>query len=374
MRGIRAGGSELPLVLFTYLNPVYGYGYERFLHEAAAAGADGVLILDLPPDEAGRNSELRRPPDGLKMIRLIAPTTPPESAGLIAAAAEGFVYYVSREGVTGEQQSLADTVGGQVAMLRGKTSLPIAIGFGISTPEQAREAAEAADAVVVGSAIVRQIGAHGAVPDLAERIAAFVRPWSRRSSARAGPLSRRRFPGCAGSGAFFRTAARFAAAFSANCRSSALLFPAAMHKLPFTKMNGAGNDFVLLDNRDGHSCTSTAPAIARLCDRHRGVGADGVLVVEPARATGADFRMRYYNADGGEAEMCGNGARCFARFAGRLARRGRVDAMAFETHGRRDRRAVRAANASGWPWARRARLRPGRDAGGCTAQRSTVHP
>ena len=176
VRAIRASGSELPLVLFTYLNPVYSYGFERFLHDAADAGADGVLILDLPPDEAGRNAELHRPPDGLKMIRLIAPTTPPERAGLIAAAAEGFVYYVSREGVTGEQHSLADTVQAQIAMLRGKTALPIAIGFGISTPEHARAAAEAADAVVVGSAIVRQIGVHGAATDLAERIAAFVRP------------------------------------------------------------------------------------------------------------------------------------------------------------------------------------------------------
>ncbi len=176
VRAIRAGRSELPLVLFTYLNPVYAYGYERFLRDAATSGADGVLILDLPPDETGRNAELQRPPDGLKMIRLIAPTTPPERAGLIAESAEGFVYYVSREGVTGEQQGLADSVGGQIAMLRGKTSLPIAIGFGISTPEQARIAADAADAVVVGSAIVRQIGSHGAVPDLAIRIADLVRP------------------------------------------------------------------------------------------------------------------------------------------------------------------------------------------------------
>lgn len=84
----------------------------------------------------------------------------------------------------------------------------------------------------------------------------------------------------------------------------------------FTKMNGAGNDFVLLDNRDG-SLALEAAQIARVCDRHRGVGADGLLAVEPA-ANGADFRMRYYNADGGEAEMCGNGARCFARFAQRL--------------------------------------------------------
>lgn len=86
--------------------------------------------------------------------------------------------------------------------------------------------------------------------------------------------------------------------------------------LHFTKMNGAGNDFVLVDNRDGSLALDTA-AIARLCDRHRGIGADGLLAVEPAQQ-GADFRMRYYNADGGEVEMCGNGARCFARFVNRL--------------------------------------------------------
>jgi len=87
-------------------------------------------------------------------------------------------------------------------------------------------------------------------------------------------------------------------------------------QLPFTKMNGAGNDFILLDNRDGkHALDSSR--IALLCDRHRGVGADGVLAVE-LPLQGADFRMRYYNADGGEAEMCGNGARCFARFARKL--------------------------------------------------------
>jgi diaminopimelate epimerase len=87
-------------------------------------------------------------------------------------------------------------------------------------------------------------------------------------------------------------------------------------QLSFTKMNGAGNDFIMLDNRDGKLALDSS-RIARLCDRHRGVGADGVLAVESA-SQGADFRMRYYNADGGEAEMCGNGARCFARFARRL--------------------------------------------------------
>jgi diaminopimelate epimerase len=97
--------------------------------------------------------------------------------------------------------------------------------------------------------------------------------------------------------------------------------------LTFTKMNGAGNDFVMLDNRDGKLALDKA-RIAHLCDRHRGIGADGVLVVEPAQ-NGADFRMRYYNADGGEAEMCGNGARCFGRFAQRVS--GKAGDVSFET-------------------------------------------
>jgi diaminopimelate epimerase len=97
--------------------------------------------------------------------------------------------------------------------------------------------------------------------------------------------------------------------------------------LNFTKMNGAGNDFVMVDNRDlKHSLSRDV--IAHLCDRHRGIGADGLIAIEPPQ-TGADFRMRYYNADGGEAEMCGNGARCFARFASRVA--GKTDALSFET-------------------------------------------
>jgi diaminopimelate epimerase len=97
--------------------------------------------------------------------------------------------------------------------------------------------------------------------------------------------------------------------------------------LTFTKMNGAGNDFVMLDNRD-QSLSLDKAQIERLCDRHRGVGADGLLMVEPAQ-NGADFRMRYYNADGGEADMCGNGARCFARFAQKVS--GKDGNVAFET-------------------------------------------
>src|SRR4029078_13313384 len=97
--------------------------------------------------------------------------------------------------------------------------------------------------------------------------------------------------------------------------------------LRFTKMNGAGNDFVMLDNRLG-DLQLAADQISRICERHRGVGADGILVLERA-ANGADFRMRYYNADGGEAEMCGNGARCFARYGSRVA--GPMEKLSFET-------------------------------------------
>ncbi len=167
--------SELPLVLFTYLNPVYVYGFERFLTDAAAAGADGLLILDLPPDEAEQNLELVAA-TGLDPIRLIAPTTPPERMARIAATGKGFIYYVSREGVTGEQTSLSDTIAAQVAELRRHTKLPIAVGFGISTSEQSAAVARQSDAVVVGSAIVRRIAENAGSGDLAGKIGDFVRP------------------------------------------------------------------------------------------------------------------------------------------------------------------------------------------------------
>ena len=168
--------SQMPIVLFTYLNPVYAYGYERFHQDASAAGADGILVLDLPPDEAAENPELR-PCPGLRHIQLIAPTSPPERVARIAAQAEGFVYYVSREGVTGAQASVAGGIAEQVALIKKSTTVPVCVGFGISTPEQAAEvAAKGGDGVIVGSAIVRLIEQHGAAPDLPERVAAFVKP------------------------------------------------------------------------------------------------------------------------------------------------------------------------------------------------------
>ncbi len=173
VRAIRAR-SELPVVLYTYMNPIYTMGFAKFFEQAAEAGVDGVLLLDLPPDEDALDPEFSRT-SGLKKIRLIAPTTPPERIRRIAERAEGFIYYVSREGVTGEQTSVSSTIAERVAGIRAVSSLPIAIGFGISTPEQAKEVAASADAVVVGSAIVKQIAKYGSEPDLVERVAEFVR-------------------------------------------------------------------------------------------------------------------------------------------------------------------------------------------------------
>ena len=167
--------TQIPLVLFTYLNPVYTYGFERFHTDAAAAGADGVLILDLPPDEASQNRELIER-SGLRHIRLIAPTTPEERIDLIAKQSEGFIYYVSREGVTGAQTQLSGSIGSMVGLIKSHTETPVAVGFGISTPDQASAVAGMADGVVVGSAIVKLIEQHGASPDLCEQLTAFVKP------------------------------------------------------------------------------------------------------------------------------------------------------------------------------------------------------
>lgn len=166
---------DVPVVLFSYLNPIYVYGFEKFHSDAAGAGADGILILDLPPDEALRNAELSRSL-GLRAIRLIAPTTPPERISQICSAAEGFIYYVSREGVTGEQQQLSSSIPERVALIREHTNLPVCVGFGISTPEQAAAVAREADGAVIGSAIVRRIAEFGDDPGLPGRIADFVRP------------------------------------------------------------------------------------------------------------------------------------------------------------------------------------------------------
>lgn len=175
---------ETPIVLFTYLNPVFTYGFEAFHHDAAAAGADGILLLDLPPDEAALNTDLAIGA-GLKHIRLIAPTTPPERVKLLAQSSEGFIYALSRTGVTGAHGAPSANIAQLVSTIKQHTDVPVCVGFGISTPEQAAMIAGAADGVIVGSAIVKQVELHPeteaqAVRDFTAPLVAAVKA-SRRS-------------------------------------------------------------------------------------------------------------------------------------------------------------------------------------------------
>lgn len=151
---------DTPVVLFTYLNPVLRHGVGRFLDDALAAGAQGVLLTDLPVG-ADPALEARIDASGLDLIRLVAPTTKPERVRTIAAAARGFLYYVSRTGVTGARQELQEGLAREVEEVRAITSVPVAVGFGISTPEQAATVARVADGVVVGSALVDALQTDG---------------------------------------------------------------------------------------------------------------------------------------------------------------------------------------------------------------------
>jgi tryptophan synthase alpha chain len=164
---------DFPIILYSYLNPLFQYGFERFERDAAEAGVDGLLLLDLPPDETLLPDN---PKKLLHRIRLVAPTTSEPRIKQIVSRAEGFIYYVSREGVTGERETLAETIGEHVVMIRRETDLPVAVGFGISNAVQAGQVASLADAVVVGSAIVRRIGEFGQDQQLPGRIREFVAP------------------------------------------------------------------------------------------------------------------------------------------------------------------------------------------------------
>jgi tryptophan synthase alpha chain len=146
--------SEIPLILFGYFNPIFHYGLEQFCRDAARAGADGILCVDLPPEES---DEFKRWADaeGLDLIFLLSPTSGPDRMRLVARASErGFIYYVSVTGVTGARRSLDGHLRSQVVRIRRATSLPVGVGFGISTPKQAAWIAGFADAAVVGSALV----------------------------------------------------------------------------------------------------------------------------------------------------------------------------------------------------------------------------
>ena len=165
--------SQIPIVLYIYFNLLHRVGVERFIRDAAAAGVDGLLVLDLPPEESETYESLMASA-GLSPVYLIAPTTPDARIALIAPRARGFIYYVSREGVTGMQSQVSDTIAMMTDKIRAHSPLPIAVGFGISNAEQARQVAQHAEAIVVGSAIVNRIAEHGKSADLVERVSGFV--------------------------------------------------------------------------------------------------------------------------------------------------------------------------------------------------------
>jgi tryptophan synthase alpha chain len=163
-----------PIVLFTYANPVLRIGYDQFAARAAAAGVDGVLVVDLPPEESeGLRATLT--PREISQIFLVSPTTSAERVRRAAALGSGFIYAISRLGVTGTRDALSADAHEVVALARSLSSLPVALGFGISTPEQVAAACRVAHAAVVGSAIVRTIESAGDAPDLEERVANQVR-------------------------------------------------------------------------------------------------------------------------------------------------------------------------------------------------------
>src|SRR5207245_427356 len=166
--------SQIPIVLYIYFNLLHRRGLERFIAEAARAGVDGLLVLDLPPEEADNYEALMRQA-GLCHLYLVAPTTPEDRIELIVKRGSGFIYYVSREGVTGMQTKVSDTIAQMTVSIHAHTDLPIAVGFGISNAQQARSVAQYAQAIVVGSAVVSRVAENGQSPELVPRVAEFVK-------------------------------------------------------------------------------------------------------------------------------------------------------------------------------------------------------
>ncbi|MEM9473754.1 MAG: tryptophan synthase subunit alpha [Pseudomonadota bacterium] len=170
VRDFRAGDDTTPIVLMGYYNPIYSRGVDRFLADAKEAGIDGLIIVDLPPEE---DSELCIPAQaaGLNFIRLATPTTDADRLPTVLQNTSGFVYYVSITGITGAANAQAGDVGPEVARIKAATELPVIVGFGIKTPEAAQAIATVADGAVVGSAIVERIGAGDAPADVVQFVA-----------------------------------------------------------------------------------------------------------------------------------------------------------------------------------------------------------
>ena len=157
-RAFRDGDADTPLILMGYLNPIETHGYDAFARDAAAAGVDGVIVVDCPPEEAGPLSDALDSAQ-VSLIRLATPTSDDARLKIIAERTSGFVYYVSVAGVTGEKEADAGSVAPAVARVRAASGLPVAVGFGIKTPERAAEIARVADAVVAGSVLVDEVAA-----------------------------------------------------------------------------------------------------------------------------------------------------------------------------------------------------------------------
>lgn len=165
-RKIRAF-SDIPVILFTYYNPIHSYGTEAFYKDALSAGADGTLVVDLPPEESDEMTS-KWPGNDLSLIRLVAPTTPKQRMKTIASSASGFIYLVSKTGVTGSDGLDTDDIAVHAKLLRSVTKLPICVGFGISTPEDVGRIAPHADGIVIGSAFERIIEENSGNPGIAK--------------------------------------------------------------------------------------------------------------------------------------------------------------------------------------------------------------
>ncbi len=174
--------SQLPIILMSSFNPVYVYGEEAFVRDAVAAGVDGVILPDLPPEEAGDFLALADK-KGLDMIMLMAPTTSESRARMIAEKSRGFIYYISVTGTTGTRNELAVGIRDKVENIRNLTSLPVLIGFGISGPEQAEEAVKFSEGVIVGSSIVKIIGGDEPIADRVEKVGCLIADIKRSISA-----------------------------------------------------------------------------------------------------------------------------------------------------------------------------------------------
>jgi tryptophan synthase alpha chain len=176
VRELRKRGVDIPLVLMGYYNPMLAYGLEKFVCDAIDAGVDGFIIPDLPMEETEEFTSVlngaNQQNEGLPLIQMLAPTTPNERMEMIVRDAKGFIYLVSVIGVTGERKSIAEGLDELIQRVREHTSVPVCVGFGIGTPEQARQVGALADGVIVGSACVKTIGASASPIETAKQFAA----------------------------------------------------------------------------------------------------------------------------------------------------------------------------------------------------------